>query len=91
MVIKLRKHRLAAGFQSPTALAEKSGVDVSIISRLENGATSASYETLVRLAHALGIPVEELAPVDLRTRRRKGSRRARREPSPPTTEHGDRP
>lgn len=47
-------------------LAERSGVDTSAISRVENGERdihSMSYDSVVRLARALGVDPEELWPV----------------------------
>ena len=57
-----------------TQLAERSGVAISIIVRLENGSRpSASYETVVRLARALGVTTDELCPVPRRRRPRRPS------------------
>lgn len=45
-------------------LAERAGVDHSLISRLERGdRKTASYEAVVRLARALNIEPNELFPV----------------------------
>jgi transcriptional regulator with XRE-family HTH domain len=41
-------------------LAELTGLDQSHISKLETGATKPSYDTLTRLAAALGITVADL-------------------------------
>ena len=60
---KLRRLRREAGL-TPSALAKRSGVAASIIVRLENGTRDhASYPNTVRLARALGVPVETLCPV----------------------------
>lgn len=47
-------------------LADRAGVDTSAISRVENGERdihSMSYDSVVRLARALGVEAEELWPV----------------------------
>jgi len=47
-------------------LADLAGVDTSAISRIENGERdihSMSYDSVVRLARALGVEAEELWPV----------------------------
>lgn len=41
-------------------LEERSGVDQSIISQLENGRRKARLNTLVKIARGLDVPVEEL-------------------------------
>ena len=41
-------------------LAEKAGVAVSTISKIENGLVSASFDTLLQLCHGLGVSFEEL-------------------------------
>lgn len=47
-------------------LARASGVDLATISRLEAGKRyGASYETILRLAHALGVEPQQLQPVRL--------------------------
>jgi transcriptional regulator with XRE-family HTH domain len=57
---RIRKHREAAGL-SLRQLANKAGVDVANISRLESGdATKPKPETLMRLAEALGLDASEL-------------------------------
>jgi transcriptional regulator with XRE-family HTH domain len=63
--MELKKYRRIAGL-SQTQLAKKSGVDVTLISRLERGERQrASYESIVRLARALNLEPEELSPVEL--------------------------
>jgi transcriptional regulator with XRE-family HTH domain len=65
----IKKFRTAAKL-TKTELAQASGVDLSIISRLESRKRlRASYETTVRLARALGVEPEQLAPVRLRRQR----------------------
>ena len=62
--MELKKYRRIAGLNQ-RQLAEKSGVDVTLISRLERGQRqAASYTTIVRLARALNLQPEELLPVD---------------------------
>ena len=41
-------------------LAEKSGVSVGMLSKIENGLTSPSLTTLQAIAHALGVPISQL-------------------------------
>jgi len=63
--MELKKYRKIAGL-TQEQLARKSGVDVTLISRLENGQrTNASYPSIVRLARALNLEPEELMPVAL--------------------------
>lgn len=65
--MELKKYRRIAGL-TQTQLAKKSGVDVTLICRLESGERqTASYENTVRLARALNLEPEELQPVDLAT------------------------
>ena len=45
-------------------LAERSGISVSFASLLERGERSPSYETLVQVAGALGVPLAELFRVE---------------------------
>jgi transcriptional regulator with XRE-family HTH domain len=61
--MELKKYRKIAGL-TQQQLALKAGVDVTLISRLENGQRlNASYPTIVRLARALNLEPEELLPV----------------------------
>lgn len=61
--MELRKYRRIAGL-TQEQLAAKSGVDATIISRLENGRRArASYDSIVRLARALNLEPTELLPV----------------------------
>jgi transcriptional regulator with XRE-family HTH domain len=61
--MELKKYRRIAGL-TQEQLALKSGVDKSLISRLERGRRqTASYESIVRLARALNLQPEELVPV----------------------------
>jgi transcriptional regulator with XRE-family HTH domain len=66
--MELKKYRRIAGL-TQTQLATKSGVDVTLISRLERGERqTASYESVVRLARALNLEPEELMPVDFESK-----------------------
>jgi transcriptional regulator with XRE-family HTH domain len=50
--------------ESQEAVARHAGVSTSTYARIENGHNHPSYETLVRVADALEVPVGELmAPV----------------------------
>lgn len=61
--MELKKYRRIAGL-TQEALAQKSGVDASIISRLERGRRrTASYDSIVRLARALNLEPEELVAI----------------------------
>ena len=76
MRIDLKFYRVRRGL-SPAELARRSGVDLAVISRLENqrrigkrkSSRGASYETIVRLAAALEMDPLELAPVLINARR----------------------
>ena len=62
--MELKKYRRIAGL-TQEQLASKSGVDVTLISRLERGQRlKARYETIVRLARALNLAAEELEPIE---------------------------
>lgn len=61
--MELKKYRRIAGL-TQDQLAKKSGVDKTLISRLERGQRqTASYESIVRLARALNLEPEELVPI----------------------------
>jgi transcriptional regulator with XRE-family HTH domain len=69
--MELKKYRRIAGL-TQGALAKKSGVDVTLISRLERGERrTASYESIVRLARALNLEPEELSPVTFHKEERR--------------------
>lgn len=53
----LRRHRNALKM-SYDDLAELTGISKSILSRIENGANAPSFETFVRLHHALGVAAD---------------------------------
>ena len=55
----LRRSRRAAGL-TQEALWDSSGVNMTEISRLENGQKDPQLTTIVRLAKGLGIPAGEL-------------------------------
>jgi len=64
--MELKKYRKIAGL-SQEALARKSGVDVSLISRFERGLRRRlSYDNIILLARALNLEPEELVPVTRR-------------------------
>lgn len=60
----LRLARQIAGL-TQQELADRAGIDIGLLSRLERGlqGRKTSYETMVRLARALNVSVEELFPV----------------------------
>lgn len=61
---QLKNYRKVAGL-TQKQLAQKSGVDVTLISKLESGQRlRASYPSIVRLARALNLEPEELLPVE---------------------------
>jgi len=55
----LRRHRRDADL-TLKEVADRCGLAVSTISKLENGKLSPGYETIVQLAHGLGVDVAEL-------------------------------
>lgn len=64
-MMELKKYRRIAGL-TQQGLAQKSGVNATLISRLERGVRpTASYESIVRLARALNLEPEELVEVSL--------------------------
>lgn len=54
-VIRLERHRRR---ESQTEVAKRAGVDQKVVSKVENG--SATLDTTVRIAAALGLTVSEL-------------------------------
>jgi transcriptional regulator with XRE-family HTH domain len=58
-IFRLRFLRTNKGL-TQTQLAKLTGLDQSHISKLETGATKPSYDTLTRLAAALGVTVADL-------------------------------
>ena len=46
---------------SPKALADKAGLSVPYLSQIETGARDGSFETIKKIAAALGISVDDLA------------------------------
>ena len=69
--MELKKYRRIAGF-TQEQLARKSGVDATLISRLERGdRRRLSYDNIVRLARALNLEPEELVPVPEKIRKTK--------------------
>lgn len=62
--MELKKYRRIAGL-TQEELAQKAGVDVTLISRFERGQRRRlSYDNIVRLARALNLTPEELVPVE---------------------------
>ena len=62
----IKEARLKAGLKQEE-LAMKSGVKLSTLQKLECGASNingATVETGLRLAHTLGVTVEDLATID---------------------------
>ena len=62
----IKEAHLKAGWKQEE-LAMKSGVKLSTLQKLVRGASSvngATVETILRLAHALGVTVEDLATID---------------------------
>lgn len=60
----LRETRLAKGF-TQEQLAERAGVDQPTISALETGKIiNPSWNTVARLAHALGVDPTDIFPVN---------------------------
>ena len=57
----LKTHRLNAGM-TQAFLAEKSGIDRTIIARIETGQHKGNVDTLRRLADSLGVTIDELVP-----------------------------
>ena len=69
-LLDLKKLRKVTGL-TQQEFAEKAGVDVTLICRLERGRRqTASYATIVRLARALNLEPEELLPVPARKLKR---------------------
>jgi len=64
--MELEKYRRIAGL-TQEQLAEKSGVDKTVISKFERGKrVRGAYDSIVRLARALNLTPEELQPVSER-------------------------
>ena len=56
--IQLKAHREKKGW-TQAELAEKSGLSVQAVAALEQGSRGPTWETVLKLAHALGINVED--------------------------------
>ncbi len=78
----LRRHRLAAGL-TQEALAERAGLSVHGIQKLEQGVTHPYRDTIQRLVSAL-----RLSDEDARAFRAVAPTARRRQPSPPTSPAG---
>ncbi|MFJ4469490.1 helix-turn-helix domain-containing protein [Streptomyces sp. NPDC089424] len=57
---RLRERAKALGDESDISIAQRTGVTASTVSRLLSGRTTPSAESLVALADAYGIPVDDL-------------------------------
>jgi len=62
---KIKDFRIKSGM-SQEAVAEKSGVSLRTIQRIENNETSPRGDTLRRISTSLGISTEDLTSVDLK-------------------------
>lgn len=71
MARAIRKARTDVGL-TPKALAERLGVDLSEVSRLENGKGNPQWGTVKRVAYALDLPLPELAALAEEFDRRLG-------------------
>lgn len=57
--LNVRKEIAAAGYRTVELFAHEHGLDKSTLSRLINGNREPKVSTLLRIAHALGIPVSQ--------------------------------
>jgi len=57
--VKIRHYRTAEGL-TLKALAERSGVSIATISKIENGKISGGFETIYKIARGLGVLVTEI-------------------------------
>ncbi len=57
----IRRFRLAEGL-TLKQLAERSGVSIATISKIENGKISGGFETVYKIARGLGVLVTEIVP-----------------------------
>ncbi|MFD5571955.1 helix-turn-helix domain-containing protein [Streptomyces cadmiisoli] len=57
---RLRERAKAHGDESDHSIAQRTGVTASTLSRLLSGRTTPSAESLVALADAYGIPIDDL-------------------------------
>ena len=58
----IRALRMALGIKQQD-LAERSGISPSHMNKIESGAENGRHETAVRIAQALGVPLDAIAPV----------------------------
>lgn len=59
MGVNIRRYRAAEGL-TLKALAERSGVSIATISKIENGKISGGFETIYKIARGLGVLVTEI-------------------------------
>jgi len=59
--VLIRDRRKKQG-KTVAALAAQSGLSIGMVSKIENGATSASLATLQRVAQALNVPIGSFLP-----------------------------
>ena len=57
--LKVRRYRKEKDL-TQEKLAEKTGISVDFLSLIERGKNAPSFETLEKIAKALGVPVKEL-------------------------------
>ncbi len=57
--VKIRRYRVAEGL-TLKELAERSGVSIATISKIENGRISGGFETIYKIARGLGVLVTEI-------------------------------
>jgi transcriptional regulator with XRE-family HTH domain len=57
--VNIRRYRTAEGL-TLKALAERSGVSIATISKIENGKISGGFETIYKIARGLGVLVTEI-------------------------------
>jgi transcriptional regulator with XRE-family HTH domain len=56
---QIRRVRLEHNL-SQREVCEQTGIDVATYSRIEQGHASPLLDTLIRIAHAIGVPLEDL-------------------------------
>lgn len=73
----IRIMRLKVGM-TQQELADKLGISYVGISAWETGARNPKYETLVKIADALGVPIEELTSTEIAENESEGERDAKK-------------
>lgn len=74
MMVRVREWRERRGM-SYRVLAERAGIALSTLYRIESGKASPTVDMLAKLAEALGVRVVDLIPTDEPKRRRATRRR----------------